>query len=279
MPRNLDMSPEHRESVAAPFHIEPTKTEVRGREIVVDRVDDGGDASLGMQTVVTSKWCTSCRIFRPPRCSHCRACNNCIDGLDHHCVFLNACIGRRNYTTFYAFLSHLLALLLTGMVGSVLHLYYLAVPNAPAQQREKNGDTRGFVHALTVSPASVAFFWICLVGLIPVLSLWTYHTWLLLQNRSTVEQIRLDSTRFLYDMERVPGDCVENHAVLRAWSRLSRRVRNWMVPKEFRMPMVPTGAEIRREPRRRRTPFQERNPLRNALRVLGRPLIHKYVCL
>lgn len=48
--------------------------------------------------------CETCFNNRPPKSTHCKTCNRCVNGFDHHCVALNNCVGRRNIRTFYTFL-------------------------------------------------------------------------------------------------------------------------------------------------------------------------------
>lgn len=62
--------------------------------------------------------CPVCRVQKNERSRHCYYCDRCVDCFDHHCPWINNCIGANNTITFYFFI-------LTQFFYLVCNLYIL----------------------------------------------------------------------------------------------------------------------------------------------------------
>ncbi|KAJ6623462.1 DHHC palmitoyltransferase-domain-containing protein [Mycena sp. CBHHK59/15] len=153
--------------------------------------------------VVRVKYCPTCKTYRPPRSSHCKMCDNCVDGCDHHCQWVNNCVGRRNYTTFFVLLLCATTTLVLTIVTSALHLYLLT---------RKEG--LNIKHALHRGAGSAVVFCLSIAVIWPVAALLTYHMRLLLLNVTTIEQIRNQAHKSL-----VPGPAPPNPFSHGSWRK------------------------------------------------------------
>ena len=48
--------------------------------------------------------CWTCKFDRPARSKHCSLCKKCVARHDHHCIWIQGCVGQNNYKYFLGFI-------------------------------------------------------------------------------------------------------------------------------------------------------------------------------
>ena len=70
--------------------------------------------------VITDLYCHVCSVHVTEKAKHCSSCNKCIYSFDHHCIWLNTCIGGKNYRLFLLMLSLIVLGTLMIFINSLL---------------------------------------------------------------------------------------------------------------------------------------------------------------
>ncbi|XP_058804108.1 palmitoyltransferase ZDHHC20-A isoform X2 [Phymastichus coffea] len=120
------------------------------------------------------RFCDQCQLVKPDRAHHCSVCGTCVLKMDHHCPWVNNCVAFHNYKFFMLFLAY--ALLYCIYIAATSLQYFIQF-----WRGELEGD--GKFHLLFL-------FFVALMFAISLNSLFFYHCYLILHNRSTLEAFR-----------------------------------------------------------------------------------------
>ncbi|XP_015273204.1 PREDICTED: probable palmitoyltransferase ZDHHC11 [Gekko japonicus] len=150
--------------------------------------------------VIQNQRCYLCEVEVGPKVKHCSACNKCIADFDHHCNWLNNCVGSKNYWFFFsAVASAVLGLFLRILVVLYVFIQYFVDPGQlrTAPQFESVGGNDTWLVFLPLAPAettAVAIMSVAaltlLLGFISFLllgHLLLFHLYLLGKKLSTYE--------------------------------------------------------------------------------------------
>lgn len=79
--------------------------------------------------------CKKCIHPKPPRTHHCSVCDQCVLKMDHHCPWINGCIGHFNHRYFFMFMVYMV----TGCLFAMLfgfEIFYDELMNRTSEKTE-----------------------------------------------------------------------------------------------------------------------------------------------
>uniref|UniRef100_A0A3B4ASU7 Palmitoyltransferase n=1 Tax=Periophthalmus magnuspinnatus TaxID=409849 RepID=A0A3B4ASU7_9GOBI len=206
--------------------------------------------------IVKLKYCYTCKIFRPPRASHCSICDNCVDRFDHHCPWVGNCVGKRNYRYFYLFTLSLSLLTIYIFTFDIVHVAMRSVVS-------------GFLNTLKETPGTYPFY-ICFILLVCFFTLWSvvgltgFHTYLISLNQTTNEDIKgswsgKNRVQNPYSHKNIIKNCCE-HPVLCLQKTTAPLIPNEHTPDEAKASAV-SAAEKSHSPKEEQPPTAKLPPL------------------
>ncbi|EEE55657.1 hypothetical protein OsJ_04050 [Oryza sativa Japonica Group] len=120
------------------------------------------------------RYCQKCSHYKPPRAHHCRVCKRCVLRMDHHCIWINNCVGHENYKIFLVFV-------LYAVVASLYSLVLViggAVHSLPKNEQLGSDSSRTSIIICGVFLCPLALALSILLG---------WHVYLIFHNKTTIE--------------------------------------------------------------------------------------------
>ncbi|KAG0080112.1 palmitoyltransferase for Vac8p [Linnemannia elongata] len=144
------------------------------------------------------RWCDLCQIVKPDRCHHCKECDQCVLRMDHHCPWVNSCIGYNNLKFFYLFILYasLLAIWVIGTTTPILVTAYSRCEQNSLfawMQPDERQYPSDCVFDMQWAVITVLSFFLVVF----TMPLTAAHTNYILNNRTTIESLQNARSTFI----------------------------------------------------------------------------------
>jgi len=182
--------------------------------------NDAQGGSIEKKLDGSGRWCRKCVKVKPDRCHHCRVCQRCVLKMDHHCPWINNCVGYYNYKYFYLFI--LYSLLILFWVSATSFLNFL---RSIASEDVLEIGSSSFM---------IVFCWLyCTLFGVALGGFVTFHTYLLVQNFTTIELVEKK------------GSPARGKTYVHPWDLKTRRNIQECLGKNLWLWMIPTRIGMR----------------------------------
>ena len=154
----------------------------------IDPTDSLSTLNVELENKKDYTYCTICKSSRFLSSKHCGKCNRCVHGFDHHCKWINNCIGKKNYKCFICALAALTINTLTVICTIIIVLldFYIEDQNIDL-------DIRKRIHNFENNKAWIAetmvlsFF--CLLCFLLSCNLLFFHIYINIKGITTYEHV------------------------------------------------------------------------------------------
>merc|ERR1712216_1030079 len=182
--------------------------------------NDAQGGSIEKKLDGSGRWGRKCVKVKPDRCHHCRVCQRCVLKMDHHCPWINNCVGYYNYKYFYLFI--LYSLLILFWVSATSFLNFL---RSIASEDVLEIGSSSFM---------IVFCWLyCTLFGVALGGFVTFHTSLLVQNFTTIELVEKK------------GSPARGKTYVHPWDLKTRRNIEECLGKSMWLWMIPTRLQMR----------------------------------
>lgn len=136
------------------------------------------------------KYCWVCQTEVHVQSMHCKYCDKCVSNFDHHCMWLNTCIGSENYATFFRTVWCLTLLTITHVIALTLYLigYFMRIWGIRERSEWIKEDCPEIIMGINLG---VGVFTLLVVGM--VMQLLVFHQELQRDGLTTYQFIMKDS--------------------------------------------------------------------------------------